>query len=146
MTRPCPPGSSAPAGSSSPARAGAPTCTPPETEARDWYFPEGCLSRWLAAQGQPATVYAFPKVGVRPLRAAYAELAEHLGLDAVVLVDGGTDILMRGDEAGLGTPADDMTSLAAAHALDVPVKVVAAAGVPALEAREVGQRVDLGRE
>jgi hypothetical protein len=52
-------------------------------------------------------------VGVRPLRAAYAKLAEHLDLDAVVLVDGGTDILMRGDEAGLGTPADDMTSLAA---------------------------------
>ncbi|MFB4266003.1 DUF1152 domain-containing protein [Nonomuraea sp. GTA35] len=100
----------------------------PDTEARDWYFPEGCLSRWLAAHGRPSTVYAFPKIGVRPLRAAYAKLAEHLGLDAVVLVDGGTDILMRGDEAGLGTPADDMTSLAAVHALDVPEKAVVCLG------------------
>ncbi|MEU8150940.1 DUF1152 domain-containing protein [Nonomuraea sp. NPDC048901] len=100
----------------------------PDTATRDWYFPEGCLARWLATHGQPSTVYAFPKVGVRPLRAAYAKLAEHLDLDAVVLVDGGTDILMRGDEAGLGTPAEDMTSLAAAHALDVPEKIVACLG------------------
>ncbi|GAA3609924.1 hypothetical protein GCM10022419_113700 [Nonomuraea rosea] len=54
----------------------------------------------LALRGR----YAFPKVGVQPLRAAYAELAERLELDAIVLVDGGTGILMRGDEAGLGAP------------------------------------------
>ncbi|MEV0349305.1 hypothetical protein AB0H88_26305 [Nonomuraea sp. NPDC050680] len=39
----------------------------PDTTTRDWYFPEGCLARWLATHGQPSTVYAFPKVGVRPL-------------------------------------------------------------------------------
>lgn len=100
----------------------------PDTQTRDWYFPEGCLARWLARHGQPSTVYALPQVGVRPLRAAYAKLAEHLDLDAVVLVDGGTDILMRGDEAGLGTPAEDMTSLAAVHALDVSEKIVACLG------------------
>ncbi|MFF7988525.1 hypothetical protein ACFZDG_01885 [Kitasatospora xanthocidica] len=36
---------------------------------------------------------------------------------AVLLVDGGTDILMRGDEAGLGTPEEDMASLAAVAGL-----------------------------
>jgi hypothetical protein len=45
-----------------------------------------------------------------------------------VLVDGGTDILMRGDEAGLGTPVEDMTSLAAAAGLDVGIKVVCCLG------------------
>jgi hypothetical protein len=40
-----------------------------------------------------------------------------LDVSAVVLVDGGTDILMRGDEAGLGTPEEDMTSLAAVSKL-----------------------------
>ncbi|MGW0804889.1 DUF1152 domain-containing protein [Nonomuraea sp. NPDC002799] len=100
----------------------------PGTPARDWYFPEGCLAQWLAAHDLPSTVYAFRKTGVQPLRAGYATLAEHLSLDAIVLVDGGTDILMRGDEAGLGTPADDMASLAAVHGLDVPQKIVACLG------------------
>jgi hypothetical protein len=51
-------------------------------------------------------VYAFPRVGPRSLTPAYLALTEHLDLDAIVLVDGGTDILMRGDEAGLGTPEE----------------------------------------
>jgi hypothetical protein len=35
---------------------------------------------------------------------------------------------MRGDEAGLGTPQEDMTSLAAVAALDVPIRVVSCLG------------------
>ncbi|MEU8664538.1 DUF1152 domain-containing protein, partial [Actinoplanes philippinensis] len=77
------------------------------------YFPERTLARWLAGQGLPDTVHAFPRTGVRPLRGAYRRLAKRLDLDAIVLVDGGTDILMRGDEAALGTPVEDATSLAA---------------------------------
>ncbi|RVX47756.1 hypothetical protein EDD27_10705 [Nonomuraea polychroma] len=100
----------------------------PDTASRDWYFPERALARWLDAQGLPATVYAFPKVGVRPLRAAYARLIGRLGVDTIVLVDGGTDILMRGDEAGLGTPVEDMASLAAVHGLDLREKIVACLG------------------
>ncbi|MCX4749474.1 DUF1152 domain-containing protein [Kitasatospora sp. NBC_01287] len=82
------------------------------------YFPELALARWLRAQGQPDTVWAFPTVGVQPLRAAYQVLIDHLDIDAVVLVDGGTDILLRGDEVGLGTPEEDMTSLAAVAGLE----------------------------
>lgn len=52
-----------------------------------------------------------------PLAVAYRALVDHLSVDAVVLVDGGTDILMRGDEAGIGTPEEDMTSLAAVATL-----------------------------
>jgi hypothetical protein len=51
-----------------------------------------------------------------------------LNLDAIVLVDGGTDILLRGDEVGLGTPAEDMTSLAAVAAVDVPTRAVMCVG------------------
>lgn len=100
----------------------------PGTAGRDHYFPERALARWLHSQNLPSTVYAFPRVGVQPLRAAYATLAERLELDAVVLVDGGTDILMRGDEAGLGTPEEDMASLAAVSSLDVPDRIVACLG------------------
>ncbi|MFE2103680.1 DUF1152 domain-containing protein, partial [Streptomyces sp. NPDC059468] len=70
------------------------------------------------------------RTGVEPLRAAYRALLDHLGgVDAVVLVDGGTDILMRGDEHGLGTPEEDMASLAAVAGLDdVPHRLVACLG------------------
>jgi hypothetical protein len=100
----------------------------PVTRGHDGYFPERTLARWLDAQGMHSTVYAFPRTGVRPLRAAYRELVRRLDLDAVVLVDGGTDILMRGDESGLGTPEEDMTSLAAVAGLEVPVRLVTCAG------------------
>jgi hypothetical protein len=74
-------------------------------------------------------VYAFPQTGVRPLRAAYEALIELHRVDAVVLVDGGTDILMRGDEAGLGTPEEDLTSVAALAALDgIPTRFVVSVG------------------
>lgn len=98
------------------------------TEGLEDYFPERTLARWLRRQREPDLVYAFPRTGVRPLREAYATLADQLRLDAVVLVDGGTDILMRGDEAGLGTPTEDMTSLVAVAGLDVPVKLVTCLG------------------
>jgi hypothetical protein len=88
------------------------------TTGADHYFPERRLAEWLTEQEQPSTVYAFEKVGVRPLRTAYARLIEELRVQAIVLVDGGTDILMRGDEEGLGTPEEDMASLAAVSRLD----------------------------
>lgn len=92
------------------------------------YFPERTLARWLAAQRRPATVYAFPSMGVRPLRDAYRELVRRLDIDAIVLVDGGTDILLRGDEAGLGTPEEDMTSLAAVAEIDEVRRLVVCLG------------------
>ncbi|MCW8381805.1 DUF1152 domain-containing protein [Streptomyces justiciae] len=102
----------------------------PDTAARGDYFPERTLARWLDRQGLPSTVYAFPLTGVGPLRAAYRTLLDHLGpVDAIVLVDGGTDILLRGDEHGLGTPEEDMASLAAVAGLDdVPERLVACLG------------------
>jgi len=88
-----------------------------DTRGGDGYFPERRLAEWLRGAGYPPAVYAFDRVGVRPLRDAYAHLVGELGVGAVILVDGGTDILLRGDEAGLGTPEEDMTSLAAVSKL-----------------------------
>ena len=100
----------------------------PDSGGDNYYFPERTLARWLHGQQLPSTVYAFEKVGVRPMRAAWQALCNRVGADAIVLVDGGTDILMRGDEAGLGTPEEDMTSLAAVWRIDVPTKLVASLG------------------
>lgn len=100
----------------------------PDTAGNDDYFPERSLARWLAGTGREPVVYTFPRSGVRPLRAAYRGLVEQLGVDAVVLVDAGTDILLRGDETGLGTPHEDMTSLAAVAGLDGIESVVVSVG------------------
>ena len=100
----------------------------PGSAGDDAYFPERTLARWLGEQGWEAVVHAFPRVGVRPVREAYQNLVAHLGVDAVVLVDGGTDILLRGDEAGLGTPEEDMTSLAAVAVLEDADRLVVSLG------------------
>jgi hypothetical protein len=93
-----------------------------------WYFPELHLAQWLHARGEEAPVYAFPKTGVSPLTGAYEQLADMLELDALVLVDGGTDSLMRGDEPGLGTPEEDIASLAAAYGVEVPTRILVSLG------------------
>ncbi|MGW1430147.1 DUF1152 domain-containing protein [Streptomyces sp. NPDC002431] len=100
----------------------------PETAPHQAYFPERTLAQWLKLHGYPCTVHAFSRVGVQPLRAAYRALIERYDIDAVVLVDGGTDILMRGDESGLGTPEEDLTSVAALAAIDVPERFVVSVG------------------
>mgnify|MGYP000314547965 CR=1 FL=1 len=92
------------------------------------YFPEKYLSSWFDTRGETVPVYGFDKTGVVPYRAAYEHLVERLDLDALVLVDGGTDSLMRGDEAGLGTPVEDMATVAATRGLELPTKLLVCLG------------------
>ena len=92
------------------------------------YFPELYLAQWLAERGEPDTIFCFDRTGAKPIRESYQILAERLQPDAVVLVDGGTDSLMRGDEAGLGTPEEDIASIAAVDALSVPIKMLVSLG------------------
>lgn len=100
----------------------------PETKGGRDYFPEHHLARWLGERGEPARVFAFEKVGVVPLRDAYAALVAELAVDALVLVDGGSDSLLIGDEAGLGTPAEDMASIAATDDLALATKLLVSIG------------------
>jgi hypothetical protein len=92
------------------------------------YFPEGYLSQWFRQCGEEVPVYCFPRSGVVPLRQAYELLCGRLGIDTLLLVDGSTDSLMRGDEDGLGTPEEDIASLAAARRLPLPRKLLACLG------------------
>jgi hypothetical protein len=92
------------------------------------YFPEGYLCDWFQERGEDVRVYAFNRTGVKTLRAGYEYLIDHLKLDTIVLVDGGTDSLMRGDEAGLGTPEEDASSLAAVSQLEGVAKYMICLG------------------
>ena len=86
------------------------------------YFPEKHLYDWLKQQGETAPqIYAYSnRLGVQPLRAAYRYLREEHRLDTLILVDGGTDSLMRGDETGVGTLVEDSLSVIAAAGADYP--------------------------
>ena len=90
------------------------------TEGSFRYFPELHLARWFHEdRGEDVSIFGIDRVGARPVATAYNNLVTHLGgVDAVILVDGGTDSLMRGDEAGLGTPEEDIASINAVDKLE----------------------------
>lgn len=94
------------------------------------YFPEAFLSSWFQeSEKLGVPLYCFEQSGVQPLAAAYQLLVERLKLDTIVLIDGGTDSLMRGDEVSLGTPQEDIASIAAVSQIQVPQKLLACLGV-----------------
>ena len=78
--------------------------------------------------GEEVPVYRFGAGGAQEILGHYRQLAQDLCLDALVLVDGGTDSLLRGDEPGLGSPGEDVASLAAAQQLELPVRLLASLG------------------
>lgn len=97
------------------------------------YFPELYLSQWFAEKrAQTVTVWSFAKTGAQPLLDNYRILIEHLGIDGILLIDGGVDSLVRGDEAGTGTLIEDACSLYAVNELiQVPMRLVACLGMGA---------------
>ena len=103
------------------------------------YFPEPYLAQWFKEErDEDVTVWMFGRSGGVPLVEAYHKLAEHLEIDAVVLVDGGVDSLSRGDEEGPGTLLEDTLSLVAADSLDIPVKIISCIGF-GTEQEEIGR-------
>jgi hypothetical protein len=99
-----------------------------DTQGKSLYFPEKYLAQWFVKQGEHIPIYCFERTGVQPLLAAYQTLIELLQVDAIILVDGGTDSLMRGDEPSLGTPEEDIASIAAIHQLHLDTKLLVCLG------------------
>jgi hypothetical protein len=88
-----------------------------QTERRD-YFPEFYLSQWLReTRGEEVIIWCFEKAGVRPLIEAYQSLVDYLHIDGILLIDGGVDSLLRGDEKALGSILEDSISLCAVNEL-----------------------------
>jgi hypothetical protein len=92
-------------------------------------YPEGYLSQWFhEIRGETVPIWMFARTGAALLAEAYGILTRYLTIDAIILVDGGVDSLMRGDEIGAGTLVEDAISLAAVDSLDIPVKILACIG------------------
>ena len=94
------------------------------------YFPEFHLVNWFKQKrNEDVTLWSFHKTGAAPLTENYKILAEHLSLDGILLVDGGVDSLVRGDEAELGTAVEDLTSLYAVNQLsNLSTRLIACIG------------------
>jgi hypothetical protein len=96
----------------------------PESNSVLLYAPELHLAHHLGE-----TVWCFYGGGVLPLLAPYRALVAHLDIDGIILIDGGVDSLMRGDEPKMGTIMEDWQSLAAVSQLtEVPLRILATLG------------------
>jgi hypothetical protein len=97
------------------------------------YFPERHLAQFLSeVNNEKVIVWSFHKTGVRPLIDNYQLLLDRLGVTDLILVDGGVDSLMRGDESKTGTLVEDTVSLVAANELkNLASRTVACLGMGA---------------
>ncbi len=94
------------------------------SKGNEYYFPEGYLAQWLSRKRMDQPIYCIRVAPVKELVEAYELLHEQLQFDMMVLVDGGVDSIMRGDESRIGTPLEDMMSLAASLQVDVPKQLL----------------------
>jgi hypothetical protein len=94
------------------------------------YYPEGYLAQWFKeTHHEDITIWMFSRPGVVQLIESYNKLIEHLGrIDALILVDGGVDSIMRGNEDNPATMLEDSITLCAINSLDIPVKILGCLG------------------
>lgn len=92
------------------------------------YFPERHIAEWLEARGENGVVVGLGVSGVRLLKEAYEAVVAKYEIDTIVLVDGGTDSLLKGDEALLATIEEDATSIVAVNEIAGPRKLLVCLG------------------
>ncbi|TXT55581.1 MAG: hypothetical protein BAJALOKI1v1_2010004 [Promethearchaeota archaeon] len=94
-----------------------------------YYFPEAILNKWFNRHHQnDIPIYTIYDVGTKQIRDIYSQLVKKFNIDAIILVDGGTDSLMKGDEASLGTPTEDILSLIGAYFAPIKKKYLLSVG------------------
>jgi hypothetical protein len=94
------------------------------------YFPEFYLSCWFWERFKESVpIFTFDReTGVSQLSKAYSKICTEHCVDAIVLVDGGTDSLMFGTEVRLGTPVEDQSSITAVNSVKDVSKYLVAVG------------------
>lgn len=96
-----------------------------------YYFPEYYLAQWFFAErNEDIEIWCFERTSVQEYIKNYKTLVQHLEIDCIILVDGGVDSLMRGNEPEAGTLFEDILSLLAVNELiSVPKRLVACIGL-----------------
>lgn len=93
-------------------------------------LPEAYLASWFKeVKGQDVPVWTFKRdQSVKEYSRSLEILVKHLEIDCILLVDGGVDSIMVGDEEGSGTMMEDTLTLAAVKNVDVPIKMLSCVG------------------
>ena len=100
-----------------------------------YYGPEVHACRFLDQrypESAPHFAYAYyaRHFTVPLLQRLYRQLVREHSIDAIILVDGGSDSLMAGDEEGLGDPVEDCVSVTAVASLEeVKLKILISLGL-----------------
>ena len=80
------------------------------------YFPEKYLSEWFKEKhNKRQSIWCFHKTGAMDLVSNYQKLIAHLSIDGILLIDGGVDSLIIGDEKQTGSLIEDALSLLAVN-------------------------------
>lgn len=101
----------------------------------DHYGPEVHVCSFLDQRypdEAPHFAYAYyaRAFSVTKLHAFYSQLIDEYQIDAIVLMDGGSDSLMVGDEEGLGDPVEDAISVATVAKLNrVKLRILISIGL-----------------
>ncbi len=99
----------------------------------DVYNPEGILAKWInrppdlyrnyGPKNRPVSpIYKIGKIGPRPLAKAYRKLIDELKIDCIIMMDGGVDSLMIGNEVRKGTCTEEYVNFSALS--DINIKKV----------------------
>jgi len=72
--------------------------------------------------------YTVGRNGVQLVRKAYQEIVDKFSIDTIVMIDGGVDALMHGDEENSGTVLEDFIAILAASRINVPNKYLVCLG------------------
>lgn len=83
---------------------------------------EGDGPEWGLAKHTGKPVYIVAREGVQTVRRAYEDILRVHNYSRMILVDGGFDSLMRGDEEGRGTVLEDAISMTAIAQLNPHIK------------------------
>lgn len=112
------------------------------------YCPEVAICQFLDLEfpeDSPHFVYAYYardfSVGI--LKELHLWIIRQHSVDAILLFDGGSDSLMKGDESGLGDPVEDAVSVAAVAEAEVGMKVLICIGIGCDRFNEVSDRSTL---
>jgi len=104
------------------------------------YSPESFLTHWFKCErNEDVPIWCIHKTGAQPLIENYERLIAHLNIDGILLIDGGHDALMHGDEAEVSNFIEEALSLFAISQLSqVSVKLLSCIGLGAEEKGALG--------
>jgi len=96
------------------------------------YYAEWHLSKWFYERhSEDIPVYAFSlfDMGVPQLTEAFDKICKMYSIDTIILCDAGVDSILKGDEQGMGTFAEDLLSILAVKNMNVPYKYLMCVGL-----------------